>query len=60
MNALGGLPVLFRNFEPVLDVNPFDDEHTILTLFDFSTDLAFQLSVRLNFARLQRASEGSE
>jgi hypothetical protein len=54
------LPVLFRNGEFVLYVNAFDDEHAILCLFDFSSNFAGQLAVSLDFARLQRAPEGSE
>jgi len=41
-------------------MDTFDDEHTILRLFDFSADFALELAVSLNFARLQRAPEGSK
>ena len=35
-------------------------QHTILCLFDFSANFARQLAVRLDFARFQRAPEGSK
>jgi len=44
----------------VLYVDTFNDEHTILCLFDFSADFALKLAVSLDFARLQRAPEGSQ
>ena len=44
----------------MLDVNGFDDEHTILRPFDFPADVAHQPAVGLDFARLQRAPEGSK
>jgi hypothetical protein len=44
----------------VLDVNASDDEHTIFRFLDFSANLSRQFSVCLDFARLQRAPEGSQ
>jgi hypothetical protein len=41
-------------------MNAFNDEHTILCLFDFSAHFTRQLAVRLDFARFQRAPEGSK
>ena len=60
MHTFRSLPVLFRDCEFVVYVNAFDDEHAVLCLFDFPTNFAGQLAVRLDFARLQRAPEGSE
>jgi hypothetical protein len=44
----------------VFDVNASDDEHTIFRFFDLSANLSRQFSVCLDFARFQRASEGSQ
>jgi hypothetical protein len=60
MHPFRSLPVLFRDCEFVLYVNAFNDEHAVLRLFDFPTNFAGQLAVRLDFARLQRAPEGSK
>jgi hypothetical protein len=60
MDAFRGGPLLFRNRQPMLDVNAFDDEYTILRFFDFPANIARQPAIGLDFARLQRAPEGSK
>jgi hypothetical protein len=60
MDAFRGLPLCFRNFQSVLYMNALDDEHPILCFFDFSADVTCQLAVCLDFARFQRAPEGSK
>jgi hypothetical protein len=60
MHAFRGLPLFFRDAKFVLYVNAFDDEHTIFSFLDFSANLAHQLTVGFDFARLQRAPEGSK
>jgi hypothetical protein len=60
MYTFSSLTVLFGNLQSMLHMNAFNDQHTILSFFDFPPNLSCQLSVRLNFARLQRAPEGSK
>jgi hypothetical protein len=60
MYAFCRLTLVFSNLQLVLNMNALDNEHSILRLLDFSTNLACQSTVGFNFARLQRAPEGSE
>jgi hypothetical protein len=41
-------------------MNALNDQHSVLSFFDFSANLPREFSICLNLARLQRAPEGSE
>jgi hypothetical protein len=60
MDAFCSLPLVLWRLQSELDVNAFDDEHTIFSFFDFSPNFSRELAISLDFARLQRAPEGSK
>jgi hypothetical protein len=60
MDAFCSLTLVLCRLQFKLEVNAFDDEHTILSFFDLSPNLSRELAIGLDFARLQRAPEGSK
>jgi hypothetical protein len=58
--AFCSLALVFSNLQFVLNMNAPDNEHSILRLLDLSTNFTCQSTISFNFARLQRAPEGSE
>jgi hypothetical protein len=60
MYAFCRLMLVLSNLQLVLNMNALDNEHPILRLLDFSANFACQSTISFNFARLQRAPEGSE
>jgi hypothetical protein len=60
VGAFGSLTLFFWSLELELYVNAFNDENAILRFFNFSAYLSCEPSIGLDFARLQRAPEGSQ
>jgi hypothetical protein len=60
VHTLGRLTLVFSNLQFVLNMNALDNEHAIVRLLDLSADFTCESTISFNFARLQRAPEGSE
>jgi hypothetical protein len=60
MYAFCRLALVFSNLQFVLNMNALDNEHPIFRLLNFSANFACQSTISFNFARFQRAPEGSE